>query len=129
MELRINTASREPIYRQLVRQIREGIARGRLKPEQKLPSVRELSRSLVVNPNTIARVYTELEREAVLHARPGKGVFVATPSTELTKTARQKQLTELLDAFLTEAFYLGFAKHEVIAAVTDRTEQFQWSHE
>ena len=128
MQFHIDTSSREPIYRQLAGQIREGVARGRLTPEQKLPSVRELSRSLVVNPNTIARVYTELEREGVLHTRQGKGVFVALPNNDLTKSARRKQLTELLDTFLTEAFYLGFTKQEVIAAVTERAEQFQWGH-
>ena len=126
MQFQIDTSSREPIYRQLAGQIRQGVARGRLKPEQKLPSVRELSRSLVINPNTIARVYTELEREGVLHTRQGKGVFIAAPNNDLTKAARRKQLMDLLDTFLTQAFYLGFTKPEVIAAVTNRAEQIEW---
>ena len=66
MEFRIDPTSRQPIYRQLAGQIREAIATGRLACEEKLPSVRELSRQLVVNPNTIARVYLELEREGIL---------------------------------------------------------------
>ena len=60
MKLHVNTSSRLPIYQQLGGQIREAIARGELKPEDKLPSVRELSRELVVNPNTVARTYLEL---------------------------------------------------------------------
>src|SRR5205814_1931695 len=56
MEFQIATAGREPIYRQLAGQIREGVARGQLAAGDRLPSVRELSRRLVVNPNTIARV-------------------------------------------------------------------------
>ena len=69
MEFRIEPVSRTPIYRQLVAQIREAVARGRLKPEERLPSVRDLSRQLVINPNTVARVYTELEREGILNTR------------------------------------------------------------
>jgi GntR family transcriptional regulator len=126
MELQVTTAGREPIYRQLVAQIREGIARGRLKPGEKLPSVRELSRRLVVNPNTIARVYTELERDGVLHTRQGAGVFVAELSSELTRSVRRKKLLDLLDAFLTEAVYLGFGRDELLAIVADRTRQFEW---
>ena len=126
MEFQIAGGNREPIYRQLVTQIREGIARGRLRAGEKLPSVRELSRVLVVNPNTIARAYTELEREGVLHTRQGSGVFVAAPSNDLTKSARRQKLSELLDMLLTEAVHLGFSQDEVLAAVAERARQFQW---
>lgn len=126
MELTIDTGSREAIYRQLAVQIREGVARGRLVPGDKLPSVRELSQRLVVNPNTIARAYTELEREGVLHTRQGMGVFVARPASELTKTARRKRLVELVDALLTEAIYLSFPREEIQALVAERAESFRW---
>src|SRR6187399_2554341 len=109
MEFRIESASRTPIYRQLMAQIREAVARGRLAPESRLPSVRDLSRQLVINPNTVARVYTELERDGVLNTRPGLGVFVAQPKNELTKRARKDRLTSLVDGLLTEAVHLGFA--------------------
>jgi GntR family transcriptional regulator len=126
MEFRIESASRTPIYRQLVGQIREAVARGRLKPDERLPSVRELSRQLVINPNTVARVYTELEREGVLNTRPGLGVFVAQPRTELTKRVRKDRLTAVLDGFLTEAVHLGFAASDVLALVSERMEKFQF---
>lgn len=128
MGFRIDPSSRLPIYRQLGNQIREAVARGRLRPGEQLPSVRDLSRTLVVNPNTVARVYTELEREGVLHTRQGLGVFVAEPKAELTRRARKERLQELLDRFLTEAVYLGFSADEVVAAVAERAGQFQWSH-
>ncbi|HVX12467.1 MAG TPA: GntR family transcriptional regulator [Pirellulales bacterium] len=128
MEFSIDPSSRLPIYRQLGNQIRESVARGRLRPGEQLPSVRDLSRTLVVNPNTVARVYTELEREGVLHTRQGLGVFVAEPKADLTKRARKERLEELLDGLLTEAVYLGFSAEEVVAAVTERAGQFQWSH-
>lgn len=126
MKLHIDTSSRTPIYRQLAKQIREAVARGKLQPDSKLPSVRELSKELVVNPNTIARVYTELEREGVLNTRPGLGVFVAHPKAELTKRVRKERLIELIDQFLTESVHLGFSSSEVISLINERAEQFQW---
>ena len=127
MQYEINSASRLPIYQQLVQQVREAIARGELEPEAQLPSVRQLSRDLVINPNTVARAYTELEREGLLNNRPGRGVFVATPKDELTKDARRRRLLESLDRFLTEAVHLGFAEEEVARLVTTRSRQFQWN--
>lgn len=125
MEFQITSTSREPIYRQLATQVREGVARGRLTAGERLPSVRELSRRLVVNPNTIARAYTELERDGVLHTRQGMGVFVAEPSNDLKIAVRRRKLRELIDALLTEAVYLGFPQDEVLAAVADRARRFQ----
>jgi GntR family transcriptional regulator len=115
-----------PIYRQLGDQIREAAARGALRPDERLPSVRELSRSLVVNPNTIARVYTELEREGVLHTRPGLGVFVAKPGSELSRKARRQRLADAVDRCLTEAVHLGFSAEETLALVTEKAKQYQW---
>jgi GntR family transcriptional regulator len=126
VEFSIDTASRTPICRQLASQIREAVARGKLQPEQRLPSVRELSRSLVVNPNTIARVYTELEREGVLNTRPGLGVFVASPRADLTRKVRQQRLREAMGRFLTEAVHLGATADEVVALVAQQVKQFQW---
>ena len=129
MEFRIDPVSRLPIYRQLTNQFREAVARGKLQPEERLPSVRELSRTLVVNPNTIARAYTELEREGLLNARPGLGVFVARPRDELTKKVRRERLEELADRFLIEAVHLGFSSAAVVALVSERAGQFQWQSE
>jgi GntR family transcriptional regulator len=127
MQYEINSASRLPIYQQLVQQVREAIARGDLSPETQLPSVRQLSRDLVINPNTVARAYTELEREGLLNNRPGRGVFVALPKDELTKDARRRRLVEVLDKFLTEAVHLAFSEEEVLRLVSTRSRQFQWN--
>lgn len=126
MEFQVDVASRIPIYRQLRDQIRLAIAQGQLQPEQQLPSVRELSRTLVVHPNTIARVYTELEREGILNTRPGLGVFVAKPHSDLTKKSRRERFQESLDKFLADAVHLGMTEDEVRKAVTDRVSKFKW---
>jgi GntR family transcriptional regulator len=126
MAFDINTSSRLPIYQQLAQQIREAIARGELRPDAGLPSVRQLSRELVVNPNTVARAYTELEREGLLVSQAGRGVFVAAPRHELTRPARARRLTLLLDRWLTEAVHLGYSADEVLALVGRRVREFRW---
>lgn len=129
MDFTVDVASRTPIYRQIGEQIRAAIARGRLQPNSRLPSVRELSRRLVINPNTVARVYTELERDGLLVTRHGLGVFVAPHGSDLTKKARRERLMSLLDGFFTEAVLLGFSADEVRDFVQDRMAQFQWQTE
>jgi GntR family transcriptional regulator len=129
MGFHISTASRVPIYQQLAQQIREAIARGELQPEANLPSVRQLSRELVVNPNTVARAYTELEREGLLVSRPGRGIYVAQPRNDLTRAARDRRLTERLDRWLTEAVNLGYSADEVLRLVAERVREFHWQTE
>ena len=126
MTWHIDTGSGLPIYQQLAQQIREAIARGELQPEANLPSVRQLSRELVVNPNTVARAYTELEREGLLVSRPGRGIYVAQPRHDLTRAARDRRLTEQLDLWLTEAVHLGFSADQVLRLVAGRVERFRW---
>ncbi len=127
MEFAINPTSGLPIYQQLADQICAAVARGRLRPDERLPSVRELSQTLVVNPNTVARAYTELEREGVLYTRPGLGVFVAQSRRPLAKKARRDRLLKTLDQMLVEAVRLGFAADELIELVGERVKQFHWS--
>lgn len=124
MQFQCDTTSRTPIYRQLIEQVRSAVARGKVEPGERLPSVRQLSRELVVNPNTIARAYTELEREGMLITQQGRGVFVAEPRTDLTKRARQKQLEERLDQLITDAVHLGFTAEEFLALLNKRMDQF-----
>src|SRR5947208_14452473 len=120
MEFRIESSSRVPIYRQLVGQIREAVARGRLKPDERLPSVRDLSRQLVINPNTVARVYTELEREGILNTRQGLGVFVAQPKSDLTKRARKDRLVCRVGGLLTETVAPAVTPGELLAVNSER---------
>jgi len=127
MGFHVNTASRVPIYQQLVRQVREAVARGEFKPDERLPSVRQLADELAVNPNTVAKAYTELERDGTLVSRPGLGLFVAQPGSDLTKAARDRRLRELLDQLLTEAVHLGYSADEVLQLVTRRVEGFRWA--
>jgi GntR family transcriptional regulator len=127
MQFQIDASSRVPIYRQLADQIREAVARGQLAQDEKLPSVRELSKQLTIKPNTVDRVYTELEREGVLNTRPGLGVFVAETKNELTRKVRRERLVRLVDQTLTEAVHLGFTRDEATELFAERSDRFQWS--
>jgi len=126
MQFQCDSTARVPIYRQLMDQIREGVARGRLRAGDRLPSVRQMSRELVVNPNTVAKAYSELEREGVLNTRPGLGVFVAKPQADLTAKARRARVVAIVDRLLTESVHMGFSADEVVALVNEQISSFQF---
>ena len=78
-ELQISAGGTSPIFKQVVDQVRLGVATGKLAAGDQLPSVRMLAERLVVNPNTVARAYAELARDGIIDSQPGRGVFVARP--------------------------------------------------
>ncbi len=129
MQYRIESSSGVPIYRQIVGQIRTGVARGLLLPGEKLPTVREMSRILLVNPNTVARSYQELEREGILVTRHGLGVFVAEMSREISSEGRERRLREAIDLLLTEAVHLGFSRTELVERIEELSGRYQWPGE
>ena len=88
---RPNAASGVPIYLQLMEQVKHAIETGALRPGDQLPGIRPLAEELVINPNTVAKAYRELEHDGVIELRHGAGAFV-------TGAAREKKLTERLRA-------------------------------
>jgi GntR family transcriptional regulator len=127
VEFSITPTTGVPIYQQLTAQVCAAVARGRLRPDERLPSVRELSQALVVNPNTVARAYTELEREGVLYTRPGLGVFVSRLPAPLSKKARREHLAPRVDEVLVEAVRVGATLEDVVGLIEERAAEFQWS--
>ena len=109
----INPESGVPIYRQLVRQIQHAVASGILKPGDRLPTVRRLAASMVINPNTVARAYRELERLGILKSAPGRGTYVAVSRSTLSRKERLERLRPILHELVTEAFTLGFRRQEL----------------
>jgi DNA-binding transcriptional regulator YhcF (GntR family) len=77
MLFRPNPSSGVPIYLQLMEQVKHGIETGALRPGEQLPGIRPLAEELVINPNTVAKAYRELEHEGVIELRQGAGAFVA----------------------------------------------------
>src|SRR3954469_22432400 len=103
LNLQISTGSTVPIYRQIVDQICQAIATRDLAAGEQLPSVRALAEQLVINPNTVARIYSQLIRDGVLEAQQGKGVFVATRRRAVyTKAERLRRIRDSLEAFVSQ---------------------------
>ena len=114
----LNTKSGVPIYRQIQDQIRYGIASGQLRPGEQLPTVRALAVDLAVNPNTVIRAYTELERQGILTTEQGSGTFVAEmPGPDLPADEREAKLEALCAEFLGQAARYGFSAGDVLGAV------------
>ena len=114
----LDSKSGVPIYRQIQDQIRYGIAAGLLTPGEQLPTVRALAVELSVNPNTVIKAYTELERRGILTTEQGSGTFVAAPPAPVVSEAeRQAKLTALVAEFLGQAGRYGFSSEEVLHAI------------
>jgi GntR family transcriptional regulator len=111
----VDARDRTPIYAQLERGFRAAIATGRLRPGDQLPTVRQLAVDLQVNANTVARVYTELERAGVLETRRGVGSFVrASPHEARPPDEHHKRLRSFVTGVLADASAAGFTVDDVI---------------
>jgi GntR family transcriptional regulator len=120
LDIHISTGSAVPIYRQIVDQVCRAAASGRLKPDDQLPSVRELAEELVLNPNTVARAYGELVREGVAESRQGRGVFVTRRRQVYADAERRRRLEAAVDQLVNEALFLGVDPADVRDALDKR---------
>lgn len=117
----VDTKHPTPLYHQLERSIRFAIAIGKLGIGDQLPTVRQLAVDLRINANTVAKVYTELERSGVVETRRGVGTFVtARPNEAATRRDREKRLRELADHFVSETHKHGFSIEDVIEHLEKR---------
>src|SRR5215211_7657071 len=91
MIVRVNPSSGVPIYLQLMEQVKHSIETGALRPGEQLPGIRPLAEELVINPNTVAKAYRELEHDGVIELRHGAGAFVSA-------VPRAKKATDTLRA-------------------------------
>lgn len=109
----IETSGFIPIYEQIKKGIKIDISLGVLKANETLPSIRDLAAELVVNPNTVARAYRELEHEGFISTRKGKASFVAENSTSLIQTEKVKLIEDVFDQAIAEARKFGFDAAEI----------------
>jgi GntR family transcriptional regulator len=103
----------KPIYLQVVDMLIQEIARGIRKEGEKLPSVRDLAFQLEVNPNTIQRVYRELEHKEITITKRGQGTFV-TNDTEKVIALREQLKQQYIEKFIIDMHALGFSKEEIV---------------
>ena len=92
----IDLSSRLAIYEQIVQQVEVGILKGLLKPEEQLPSVRSLSLELALNPNTVSKAYTELERRGIICTAVGKGCFISKDAYSIISQKLTASFAEFL---------------------------------
>jgi GntR family transcriptional regulator len=117
----VDTQHPTPIYHQLERSIRFAIAVGKLGIGDQLPTVRQLAVDLRINANTVAKVYTELERSGVVETRRGVGTFVtARPNEAANRRDRERRLREMSDHFVAEIHNHGFSIDDVIEHLEKR---------
>jgi len=113
-----------PLYAQLTRAIRFAIATGRLRVGEQLPTVRQLAVELRVNANTVAKVYTELERSGILETRRGVGTFVSARQFAIShRQEHEKHLSELVDRFVEEAGAMGFSVDDLLEQLESRRKK------
>jgi GntR family transcriptional regulator len=125
VRIHISSSDGVPIYLQIVNQVKYLVASGRLAPGEELPPIRVLAEKLLVNPNTVARAYRELEAAGVVEKRRTAGTFVSEAGSPLARRERLKILTERVDALLAEARQMGIAVSEIIELVARRDEAMQ----
>jgi len=121
----LNPTSGIPLYVQLQQQLQQRILAGRLLHGEQLPSVRDFSTELGINPLTVTKVYQILEREGFVETRRGLGTFVSHQSPALKIEARRRQIGSALDQLVTEAMHLGLAKKEIQSLLSEKFRQFK----
>lgn len=119
LHLQIDDRSGVPVYRQMMDQIKYYVAGGTLRTGDQLPSIRELASALAVNPTTVVKAYTELERDGVIEMRHGKGAFVADAPAQLPPAAQEQALRRSARHLALEAAQLKVPVPRVLAVVRD----------
>jgi GntR family transcriptional regulator len=129
MQLHISPSDGLPIYLQIVNQVKYLVASGRLAAGEELPPIRTLAQELVVNPNTVARAYRELELAGVVEKRRTAGTYVSGTGSPLARRERVRILTQRIDALLAEARQMNIDVDAVIELMRQRDEVMQTQEE
>lgn len=114
----VDLRSRIPIFEQIINSVRELVILGLMEPDEPLPSVRALAAELAINPNTIQKAYSELERQGVIYSLAGRGNFVSPDITSLKKEHHDALLKAVAEGVAAAAAY-GISESEIIAAAKE----------
>lgn len=127
MQIHISANDGVPIYLQIVNQIKYLIASGRLKAQEELLPIRVLAERLIINPNTVARAYRELEAAGLVEKRRTAGTYVSDQGSPLARRERVKILAERIDALLAEARQMDIHYDDLVKLVEQRDKAMQTS--
>lgn len=129
MLLHVHPSSGVPLYLQIQRQVKHAVSAGALKPGDVLPSVRKLAGDLRINPNTVARAYSELEHDAVIRTVPGGGTFVAEGQAGLMKAERVRRLRPHARLVAVEGLQLRLTPDEILNLVQSELDALEEANE
>jgi GntR family transcriptional regulator len=118
-QLKLDWHSGVPVYRQLIDQVRTGVAAGTLVAGDQLPTVRQLAVDLAINPNTVLRAYRELELGGTLETHQGTGTFISNKKMIKNSAERDRQLTQLASEFAARAGAAGFNLEELLERLSE----------
>jgi GntR family transcriptional regulator len=121
VQIHIATNDGLPIYLQIVNQIKYAVASGRLAPGDELPPIRVLAERLLINPNTVARAYRELETVGIVEKRRTAGTYVSDQGSPLARRERIKILSERIDALLAEARQMDIGFDDLVKLIEQRS--------
>ena len=108
-----------PVYRQLIDQVRSGVALGALTAGDQLPTVRQMAVDLAINPNTVMRAYRELELGGLLESHQGTGTFISNQKIGKNNMERERQLTQLANEFAARAGAAGFTVEDLLECLSE----------
>ena len=120
MQIHISSDDGVPIYIQIVNQVKHLVAAGRLAPGDEMPPIRVLAEQLLINPNTVARAYLELEHTGVVTKRHGSGTYVSGNRLPLPQREKLRILGSRVDSLVAEARHLGVGLADVIKLLRER---------
>ena len=122
VEFKLDLKSGVPFHRQIVDQIRFGIASDRLMPGEQLPTVRALAVDLQINPNTVRKAYSELEILGILDTQQGTGTFVSNKQVEIGEDEKKRMLRQICDELVARGNQYGFTLKEIVTHMQRRLE-------
>jgi GntR family transcriptional regulator len=120
---RLDLHSGVPVYRQLIDQVRGGMASGALAAGDQLPNVRQLAVDLEINPNTVVRAYRELELGGLLETHQGTGTFISEQKLKRPDAERERQLAQIVTDAVARAGAAGFTVEELVEELRGRTQE------
>lgn len=121
--IKIDSRSSTPIYEQIINAIKENILKGIFQPGDKLLSVRELSKMILTNPNTVSKAYQILEREKVIETIRGRGTFVSLSYEPKLQEDKMKKIKSDLRKLIIEVKYMGVSKDEFLKVINKTFEE------